>query len=643
MNDVLDLHRPPRSQHPVGIAGNPNAIGGTVTVTIDGVEARVPFGSSILDAARSVGIRLPTLCNHPDLDVAGVCRMCVVEVEGQRQLQAACAYPVTGPIAVVTHSRRVRQARRHVLDLLLTEHYGECYACVRNGTCELQDLAAEYGVDSFRFGHRTQSRHPVDASSFSIVRDMDKCIQCRRCVRTCIDLQQVGVFEVVDRSDRVEIQTFGNLPMSDVVCINCGQCVNRCPTGALSAKDDTDDVWAALDDPDRIVVIQTAPAPRAAIGEMFGQPPGTAMTAQLNTALRQLGFDYVFDTNFSADLTIMEEGTELIQRLYAALVQGRDDVALPQFTSCCPGWVKYLEHFYPEFLPNASSAKSPQQMFGALIKTYFAQKLGLDPARITCCALMPCSAKKFECKRPEMVASGYADVDFGITTREVAKMLSESGIELPKLPPSGFDDPFGTATGSGVIFGASGGVMESALRTVLELVTGQPIERLYDRGQITPVRGFEGVRVAEFRIGDVGEVPELLSHLIPDWEWLRGVTLKVAVADGTANAKLIMDDIKAGGPFSDCHFIEVMACPGGCLGGGGQPIPTSREIRAARARAIYSEDLSAAVRKSYQNPAVIRLYDEFLLDGPGGSRSHRLLHTSYTPRGSHVGSGTPSS
>ena len=476
---------------------NPDAIGATVAVTIDGMQTRVPFGSTILQAAESIGVHIPTLCHHPDLEMAGLCRICVVEVEGQRTLQASCAYPITQPLKVNTHTKAVRIARRHVLDLLLSEHYGDCYSCVRNGNCELQSLAEEYGVDKFRFGHPDKPMFAVDDSSYSVVRDMNKCIRCRRCVRTCIDLQEVGVLEAINRSNKTEIVTFLDKPLLDVVCINCGQCINRCPTGALYAKDETEAVWKALDDPGKHVVIQTAPAPRAAMGECFGLEPGTPVTFQMNTALRRIGFNHVFDTNFTADLTIIEEGTELILRLYNALVKGDPQVALPQFTSCSPGWVKYLEHFYPEYIPNASSAKSPQQMFGALIKTYYAEKLGLDPANIVSVALMPCSAKKFECNRPEMHDSGFKDVDFGLTTRELAKMFRESGIDVPSLPTSDFDDPFGTATGSGVIFGATGGVMESALRTVLELVTGLKVEDLYEHADILPVRGFEGVRYAE--------------------------------------------------------------------------------------------------------------------------------------------------
>ncbi len=629
------LHRAPLSQQTrrVVTTTSPDAIGATVTVTIDGIEAKVPFGVTILQAAEHIGIHIPTLCHHPDLDMAGICRICVVEVEGQRLLQPACAFPVTNQMKIDTHSRRVRLARRHVLDLLLSEHYGDCYSCQRNGNCELQALAEEYGVTHFRFGHPEEPVALVDDSSYSVVRDMNKCIRCRRCVRTCIDLQEVGVLEATSRSDKVEITTFGDRPLGEVVCINCGQCINRCPTGALYAKDETDAVWAAIDDPDKHVVIQTAPAPRSAMGECFGLEPGTGVTFQMNTALRRAGFDKVFDTNFTADLTIIEEGTELLIRLYKALVDGDASVALPQFTSCSPGWVKFLEHFYPEYLPNASSAKSPQQMFGALIKTYYAEKLGYDPANIVSVALMPCSAKKFECNRPEMHDSGHKDVDYGLTTRELAKMFKEAGLDVPSLPTSDFDDPFGTATGSGVIFGATGGVMEAALRTVIEMVTGEKVESIYDHGDIIPVRGFEGVKYAEITIPKVGPVPEIVAHVVPDWKWLDGVTVKVAVAHGTANAKKVMDDIKAGGMFSQCHFIEFMACPGGCLGGGGQPIPTSDAIRAARARVIYAEDASYAVRKSHENPAVLRTYAEFLTDGPCGHRSHELLHTTYTPRG----------
>lgn len=614
---------------------NPSAIGGQVTVSIDGQDVKVPLGTTILDAAKKVGVHIPTLCHHPDLCVAGVCRVCSVEVEGQRTLQAACAYPVTAPIKVKTHTEKVRRARRHVVDLLLSEHYGECYACGRNNNCELQKLSKEYGVDFFRFGHPEKPKHEIDRSSYSVFRDNNKCVMCRRCVRTCIDLQEVGTIEVIERSDKSRIGTFLDKPLGDVVCINCGQCINRCPTGALRANDPTDEVWAAIDNPKKHVVIQTAPSPRAAIGECFGLPAGTAMTYELNTALKKCGFDRVFDTNFTADLTILEEGTELLLRLKKALLL-REPTAFPQFTSCSPGWVKYLEHFYPEFIPNLSTAKSPQQMFGAVIKTYYAEKHGLDPKDIVTVALMPCSAKKFECNRSEMADSGFKDVDYGLTTRELGKMISEAGIDLPNLPKSDFDDPFGTATGSGVIFGATGGVMEAALRTVIELVTGKKVEDLFENANIKPVRGFDGVRYIELPIAEVGPVPAILGHLFPHWNFLKGQTLKVAIAHGTANAKKVMEDIKRGGQFSKCHFIEFMGCPGGCIGGGGQPIPTTPEIRAARAKAIYAEDEAYTIRKSHENPDVLKIYTEFLPEGPCSHKSHELLHTHYTPRGKYI-------
>ncbi len=614
-----------------------NAIGATISVNIDDKDIKVPLGTTILQAAKQLGIRIPTLCHHDDLCVAGVCRICVVEIEGMRTLQASCAYPITSPITVMTHSPKVRHARRHILDMLLSKHVGDCYACSRNNNCELQQLAKEYGVDFFRFGHRSEPIFAKDNSSYSVVRDMNKCILCRRCVRTCIDLQEVGVLEVAHRGAESAVETFMDKPLGEVVCINCGQCINRCPTGALTANDTTDEVWAAIDDPEKHVIMQTAPSPRAGIGECFGLEAGHALTFEMNTALRRCGFDKVFDTNFTADLTIIEEGTELLLRLYKALVEKDETVALPQFTSCSPGWVKFIEHFYPEMLPNMSSAKSPQQMFGALIKTFYAKENNIDPANIVSVALMPCSAKKFECNRPEMCDSGFKDVDYGLTTRELGKMISEAGIHLPDMPKSDFDAPFGDATGSGVIFGATGGVMEAALRTVIELVCGVKVEDLFEHADIIPLRGFEGARMIELPITDVGPVPDVLKALVPNWDWLKGATVKVGVCHGTANAKKVLEDIKAGGKFSECHFIEFMACPGGCLGGGGQPIPTTPEIRAARAKAIYAEDAAYDIRKSHENPVVWELYSKFLTDGPCGHISHKLLHTHYESRGKYIG------
>jgi NADH-quinone oxidoreductase subunit G/[NiFe] hydrogenase diaphorase moiety small subunit len=624
-------------------------MGDLVHVTIDGEPIDVEPGTTILEAATRLGIYIPTLCSHPDLHSAGVCRICVVQIEGLDGLQASCEYPIYEPISVRTATRPVIEARENVIALVFAQHcgyweinsiaaqangYADFTACSRTGNCELQALA-RHGIYPLRFG-KAERHYQVDDSSYSIIRDMNKCILCRRCVRTCQDIQGIGCLDVVGRGTETHIATFMDKPLAEVVCINCGQCVEHCPTAALHTNESVDDVRAAIADPGKHVVIQTAPAPRAAIGESFGLAPGRALTFEMNTALRQCGFDRVFDTNFSADLTIMEEGTELLGRLYGALVAKDESVALPMFTSCSPGWVKYLEHFYPEFIPNLSSAKSPQQMFGAVIKTYYAQQAGLDPKDIVTVALMPCTAKKFECRRPEMDASGFQDVDYALTTREMARMFKEAKIDLPNMEPSDFDEPFGTATGSGVIFGATGGVMESALRTVIELVTGDQVEQYFAHADIQPVRGMEGVRLAKVAIPKVGPGPALLARRLPSFDWLRGATLKVAVVHGTANARAVLEDIKAGGKLSSCHFIEFMACPGGCLGGGGQPIPTSPEIRQARARALYAEDHAYAVRESYENPAVQRLYAEFLADGPCGHTSHELLHTTYTARGTEI-------
>ncbi len=520
---------------------------------------------------------------------------------------------------------------------MLSEHCGDCYSCNRNGNCELQKLAADYGVSSFRFGHPKEKKHPIDTSSFSIIRDMDKCVQCTRCVRACKELQDIGIFESVGRGDRRTIGTYLDKPMAEVGCINCGQCVDRCPTGALRERDATDDVWAAIDDPTKHVVIQTAPAPRSAIAEEFGIEPGHPMTWELNTALRQCGFDKVFDTNFTADLTIIEEGTELILRLYKNIVEKDTSMPLPQFTSCCPGWVKFFEHAHPDMLKHLSTAKSPQQMFGPVIKTWYAKLHNLDPANIVSVSLMPCSAKKFECNRPEMRDSGYKDVDYVLTTRECAQMVKEAGIHLPSLPKSDFDDPFGTATGSGVIFGATGGVMEAALRSVLEFVTGKKVEEIFSHADIIPVRGMEGCGYVDIKVPEkVGPVPDMIKHLVPNWNWLAGVTMRVGVAHGVKNARKVLDDVAAGGVFSTCHFIEVMACPSGCVGGGGQPIPTNPAIRKARTDAIYNEDAAYGIRKSHENPAVLRLYKEFLTEGPCGHKSHELLHTTYTSRSKYI-------
>jgi iron-only hydrogenase group A len=618
-------NRAPVSQKPLVVKrdNDANAIGADVELEINGTSYKVPLGTTILDACKMNGIHVPTLCHHEDLCLAGVCRICSVEVDGMRNLQAACTFPVTNKLKIKTTSEKVRKARRHILDLLLSEHYGECYSCHRNNNCELQSLSKEYGVDFYRFGHITERKHKIDRSSYSVIRDMDKCILCKRCVRTCIDFQEVGVLEATNKGNHTTISTFLDKPLADVVCINCGQCINRCPTAALKANDPSDEIWEAIDNPQKHVVIQTAPSPRAAIGEEFGLPAGTSMTRELNTALKMIGFDKVFDTDFTADLTIMEEGTELLMRLKKKLVDGDESVMLPQFTSCSPGWIKYIEHFYPEYLDYLSTCKSPQQMFGPIIKTYYADKAGIDPKDIVTVAVMPCSAKKFECNRPEMNDSGYKDVDYGLTTRELAQMIKEAGLNLPTLKPSDFDNPFGEASGAGLIFGATGGVMEAALRTAYELVTGREVP--FANLNILPCRGFEGVKEASVK----------LENVLPAWSFLEGVDLKFMIAHGTANAKRVMEALVRG-ELTDVHFIEVMGCPGGCIGGGGQPIPTSPEIRQKRANAIYKEDGELPLRKSHLNTNVQYIYENFLTDGPCGHKSHKLLHTKYTKRGKYI-------
>ncbi|HOV92539.1 MAG TPA: NADH-dependent [FeFe] hydrogenase, group A6 [Candidatus Kapabacteria bacterium] len=594
-----------------------------VDIEIDGRKYNVPYGISILEACRKQNINIPTLCFHPDLCITGSCRMCLVEIEGMRTLQASCSYSITQPIKIHTTSEKVRKARRTILDLMISDHYGECYTCERNGNCQLQKLAKEYGVDYYRFGHVEEPFYEIDNSSYAIVRDMNKCILCRRCVRTCMDLQAVGVLGAVNRGYDTKIATFLDKPLEEVICINCGQCINRCPTGALKEKDSSDEVWQAIDNPKKHVVIQTAPSPRAAIGEEFGLPPGNSLTGELNTALKMMGFDRVFDTNFTADLTIMEEGTELLLRLKSALVDKNPNVKLPQLTSCSPGWIKFIEYFYPDYVDHLSTAKSPQQMFGAVIKTFYAQEANIDPKDIVSVSLMPCTAKKYECNRPEMDSSGLKDVDFALTTRELAQMIKEAGIYLPGLQKSTFDEPFGEASGAGLIFGATGGVMEAALRTAYELVTGRPVP--FENLDITPCRGMEGVRQASVH----------LENVKPEWSFLEGVDLNFMIAHGTANAKKVMEALKRG-ELSNIHFIEIMACPGGCIGGGGEPIPTSLEIRQKRAEAIYKEDEGLPIRKSHENPHVKYIYEKFLTEGPCGHLSHKLLHTSYVKRGSYI-------
>ncbi len=572
-----------------------------VKLTIDGLPVEVEAGTTILRAAEKLGIHIPTLCYLEDMHEFGACRVCVVEVEGARTLQAACVTPVREGIVVRTNTPAVRRARRTTVELILSDHHTECPTCVRNLNCELQSLAESMGIRENRFaGARTDN--PVDSSSAAIVRDPNKCVLCRRCVSICEKVQGVKAIGPVGRGFETVIgPAFGDR-LGDTVCVNCGQCILVCPTGALHERDSTEEVWAALADPDRHVVFQTAPATRVALGETYGLPPGSIVTGKMVAAIRRLGADTVFDTDFAADLTIMEEGHELIQRL----TKGG---TLPMITSCSPGWIKFIEHFYPDLLPNLSTCKSPQQMFGAVIKTYYAEKVGLDPAKIYHVSVMPCTAKKFECRRPEMRDSGFADVDAALTTRELGRMLKEAGIVFDELPEEPYDDPLGESTGAAVIFGATGGVMEAALRTAYEVVTKKTLPRV----EFEAVRGLEGVKEASVD--------------------LDGTEVRVAVAHGLANAKKVLDKVRAG--EGDWHFIEIMACPGGCIGGGGQPIPTNLEVRQKRIEGIYTADERMTIRKSHENPSILALYKEFLGE-PLGHKSHELLHTTYTPRGRYL-------
>ncbi|MFZ5939669.1 MAG: NADH-dependent [FeFe] hydrogenase, group A6 [Bacteroidota bacterium] len=589
-----------------------------VKLNINGLPVEVPAGTTILDAAKALSFRIPTLCNHDDLCVAGNCRVCVVEQKGGKALVAACATPVTEGMEIMTNSLTVRTARKHIIELLLSEHNADCTKCYKNGKCELQDLANEFSVGDHMFLDLIHHKnYTVDMFSPSIQKDDSKCIRCQRCVRTCEQLQGVNALTVAYKGHEQKISTFYDLSMSEVICTNCGQCVNRCPTGALVERNYLDEVWDVILNPEKHVVVQTAPAVRVGLGEALGLEPGHRLTGTMVAALKRLGFDSVLDTDFTADLTIMEEGTELLTRLKKALVDKDQSIALPMTTSCSPGWIKFIEHTFPQLLPNVSSCKSPQQMFGALAKTYYAQKRGLDPKNVVSVSIMPCTAKKYEADRPEMRSSGYKDVDYVLTTRELAKMIKQAGINFAGLKEMPFDSIMGASTGAAVIFGATGGVMEAALRTAYELVTGREVP--FNNLNIEPVRGMEGIRQASVKI----------EGCLPEWKFLEGVELKCAVAHGLANAKQLMTAVNEG--KMDLHFIEIMACPGGCLGGGGQPIPTNKEIRKKRAEAIYSEDMDMPIRKSHENPEVVQIYKEFL-GKPLGHKSHELLHTHYVER-----------
>ena len=589
-----------------------------INLLINDQKVSVQAGTTVLAAAKKLKINIPTLCNHDDLCVAGNCRVCVVEQTGARTLVASCATPVSEGMDIHTNTLKVRNARKHVVELLLSEHRSDCTKCYKNQNCELQSLANEFAFgDHILLDLVEGKKYNIDRSSPSFVKDDSKCIRCQRCVRTCSELQYISAIDVANKGAHQKISSFHDRPMSNVVCTNCGQCVNRCPTGALVEKTYIDQVWDAIYDPEKHVVVQTAPAVRVALGEDLGYDPGERVTGKMVNALRQLGFNSVLDTDFSADLTIMEEGTELLVRLKKALVDVDTKISLPLFTSCSPGWVKFVEHKYPEFLPNLSTCKSPQQMFGALAKTYYAKKRNLDPSKIVSVSVMPCTAKKFEADRPEMRASGFKDVDFVLTTRELAVMIKQAGLDFRNLETAKYDSIMGNSTGAAVIFGATGGVMEAALRTAYEIVTGREVP--FKSLNITPVRGMDGVKEATIKI----------EGCVDDWKFLEGVELKVAIAHGLVNANKIMKLVREGkAPY---HFVEIMACPGGCIGGGGQPIPTNIQIRKKRMDAIYSEDENMVLRKSHENPDVIAIYKEFL-DSPNSHKSHELLHTHYVER-----------
>ncbi len=590
-----------------------------INLKIDGVDVQLDEGQTILDAARAVNVHIPTLCYHQDLCVAGNCRVCVVEVTGARGLVASCAMPVSEGMDVHTNTLKVRSARKNIIELLLSEHNAQCTICYKNKQCELQDLASEYksAEEQLYIDLVPLKNYTIDNFSPSIIKDDSKCIRCQRCVRTCEELQHVSALGVAYKGDRMKISTFFENPMYDVVCTNCGQCINRCPTGSLIERNYVDEVWDAIYRDKKHVVVQTAPATRVSLGEDLGLEAGEVVTGKMVSALKRVGFDSVLDTDFSADLTIMEEGTELLTRLKKALVDKDPTAKLPMATSCSPGWIKFIEHTFPEYLDNLSTCKSPQQMFGALAKTYYAQKRGLDPENIVSVSIMPCVAKKFEADRPEMRSSGHKDVDYVLTTRELAMMIRQAGLDFNSLPEENYDSIMGQSTGAAVIFGASGGVMEAALRTAYEIVTGREVP--FENLNITPVRGMDGIK----------EVTVKIENTVPEWNFLEGAELKTVTAHGLTNAKYVMEKVKSG--EADYHFIEIMACPGGCIGGGGQPIPTNMEIRRKRTEAIYKEDSGKPIRKSHENPEIVAIYKEFLGE-PLSHKSHELLHTHYKER-----------
>ena len=574
-----------------------------LNIKINGMECTVPYGTTILEVARGLGIEIPTLCYLKEINEIGACRFCVVEVVGARSLVAACVFPIERDgTEIFTNSERVRKARKTTLQLILSTHERKCLSCVRSGNCELQKLCKEYGVDDEGKFDGDKPVYELDYSAAHMVRDNNKCILCRRCVAAC-DNQGISVIGANARGIDTHIGSAFELPLGSTSCISCGQCIVNCPVGAIYEKDDTAKVFAAINDPTKHVVVQTAPAIRATLGECFGMPIGTDVTGKMFAALRRLGFDKVFDTNFAADLTIMEEATELLGRI-------KNGGVLPMITSCSPGWIKYCEHYYPTELDHLSSCKSPMQMQGAITKTYYAEKMGIDPKDIVSVAIMPCTAKKFECGRDDEAASGYADIDYALTTRELGRMIETAGINFNLLPEESCDSPLGQGTGAAVIFGTTGGVMEAALRTAAEVITGKSL----DNPEFTDVRGMEGVKEASYD--------------------LDGTIIKVAIASGTKNAKILMDKVKDG--TADYTFIEIMGCPGGCINGGGQPVQSATvrnftDLKGLRAAALYENDKNRPHRKSHENEDVKTVYAEFLGE-PNSHKAHELLHTTYVAR-----------
>lgn len=571
-----------------------------INLKIDGMDISVPKSFTILQAAKELKIDIPTLCYMQGLHEPGTCRMCVVEVEGWRGLHPACVTKVDEGIVVKTSSKLVRDTRKDILELILANHNRECLSCARNQNCELQKLSEDMGITTVYY-EKKAIRAEMDKSG-PIVRDASKCVLCGRCVSVCSNVQRVNAIDIAYRGQDTIVTTPYEEKLSERSCINCGQCIKICPVGALQERDDTEKVWNALEDPELHVVVQTAPAVRVALGEAFGMPVGTNVKGKMVTALKMLGFDKVFDTTFSADLTIMEEGTELLHRI-------NNGGKLPLITSCSPGWVKFCEHNYTDFLDNLSSCKSPQQMFGAVAKSYYPHKTGIDPKKVFVVSVMPCTAKKFEADREELVVDGVKDVDVVITTRELARMIKQAGIDFKKLSDSSYDDMLGESTGAGVIFANTGGVMEAALRTVADILTGEDLQDI----EYTAVRGLEGIKEATVNI--------------------NGLDVKVAIAHGTGNASKLLDKIRAG--EVSYHFVEVMGCPGGCINGGGQPIildkSKTEEVNRLRSAGIYTIDRQAVKRKSHENPEIKKIYEEYL-EKPGGHKSHHLLHTHYVAR-----------